>query len=119
MSETFDYSDAKADADALIAEFGQSGVLRRQATSGPAHNPVITTEDFACTFVVEDYRAQEIDGSRVLVTDKRAILKAGGLAIVPTTSDKLVVGGVAHSIIRVETLAPGGTTLLWQLQIRR
>lgn len=115
----YDYTRPRATADRMLARFGQTGALRRETRSGPAYDPEISTEDHACTFAVEDYRAQEIDGSRVLVTDKRAILKAGGLAIVPTTSDKLVVAGVAHSIVRVETLAPGGTTLLWQLQIRR
>lgn len=119
MSETHDYLEDRADADELIAEFGQSGVLRRQTTSGPAHNPVVTTTDYDATFAVLDYTNREVDGTRVFSTDKKVLLKAGALAVTPTLSDELVIGGVAHSLIRIDPLAPGGTVVCWTLQIRR
>ncbi len=46
-------------------------------------------------------------------------MKVGGLAIVPTLDDELVIGGLAHSIVRVDTLAPAGTALLYTLQCRK
>lgn len=120
MSETFDYSDAKADADALIAEFGQSATLRRPTNSGDAWNPTEgEPEDHAVTIVVTDYRLADVDGSRVLATDRKALLAKGDLAIEPSTSDQLLIGGVSHSIIDVKPLSPGGTVVLWELQVRR
>lgn len=116
---SFDYARPLASADRLIARFGQTGAIRRQAKTGTSYDPTITTADHACTFAVLDYSNREVDGSRVLATDKKVMLKAGGLAITPTTDDKLVIGWVAHSILRVETLSPGGTVLCWTLQCRR
>lgn len=115
----FDYSRPLATANRLIERFGQAGAVRRQTKTGPAHNPIITTADHPATFAVLSFDSRDIDGTRVLATDKRALLKVGGLAVTPTTDDKLVIGGVAHSIIDVETLSPAGTALLHTLQCRR
>lgn len=117
---TFDYARSKATADRLLTRFGQAATLRRPTTSGTAYNPTQgTPTDYTATVVVTDFSNREIDGTRVLATDKKALMAKASLAIEPTTSDKLLIGGVAHSIVRVETLSPGGTTLAWTLQCRR
>lgn len=115
----FDYARSKATADRLIARFGQSATLRRQTNTGTSYQPTITTTDYACTIVVLDYDLREIDGARVLATDKKVLLAKGSLAIEPTTADKLLIGGVAHSLIDVRPLSPAGTVVLYQLQARR
>lgn len=119
MSEVNNYLEDRADADELIAEFGQAGTLRRKAKTGPAHNPTISTEDFSVTLVVIDYSNREIDGTRVLATDKKVLIKAGGLEIIPGLDDAVLIGGVSHSIVRLMTLAPGGVTVLYEAQCRR
>jgi len=117
----FNYGRPKATADRLIARFGQAGTLRRMLPgSGPAYDPgEPSPDDYAATFAVLDFNGREIDGSRVLATDKKILLANGALAIQPTLSDKLVIGDVEHSIINIETLAPGGTVVMWTLQVRR
>lgn len=115
----FDYARSRATADRLIAKFGQTGAVRRPTATGPDYNPTITTADHTATFAVMEYESNEIDGSRILATDKKVLLKAGSLAVTPNTTDKLVIGGIEHSIVRVEPLAPGGTVVMWTLQCRR
>jgi hypothetical protein len=120
MADAFDYAEAKADADEMIAEFGQTGKLRRPTTTGPAYDPTEgSPSDKACTFVVLGYTNREIDGSRVLASDKKVLLAKGSLAIEPTTSDKLLIGGVVHSIVDVSPLSPGGTVVFYEMQVRR
>lgn len=116
----FDYARSTATADRLLAKFGQTGTLKRPTSTGPAHNPTEGEPDeHACTFVVEEFKAFEIDGSRVLATDKKVLLAKGSLTIEPTTTDKLMIGGIPHSIVRIEPVAPGGVTVMYMAQCRR
>lgn len=118
---TFDYAESKADADELIEEFGQSGYIRRTPTTGTAYNPTQGTPvDHACTFVVTDYTTREIDGTRVLSTDKKVLLAKGALTIEPLTSDRLLDPAVpGYKIVDVAPLSPAGTVVMYQLQCRR
>lgn len=125
MAELFDYPAAKADADEMIAEFGQTGTLVRPVTTGPVHNPVEGTPlSYPVTFVVIDWTDSEIAGGRVLMTDKKVILAKGNLVVDPTPTDRLVIGGVSHAIIGpdegrgIRTLAPSGIICLYELQAR-
>lgn len=117
----FDYAGAVATANALIADFGQAGALvRAGAATGPAYNPTPGAPvDHACTFVVDSFRKDEVDGTSVLQTDLKVLLAQGSLAIEPATSDKLKVAGKPIDILKVEPLAPGGVTVFWTLQCRR
>lgn len=116
-----DYAEDVADADELIGEFGQGGLLVRPGTStGSAHNPAPgAPTDYPAIIVVLGYSVREIDGSRILATDKKVLLAKKGLSVEPATADKLVIGGVAHSIVSIEPLSPGGVIVLWTLQCRR
>ena len=115
----FDYARSKASADRLLTRFGQSGTLLKYTKSGPSYDPVITWPPHACTFVVLDYANREVDGTRILATDKQVLLAKASLAIEPTTADKLLIGGVEHKLIAVKPISPGGTTILYELQVRR
>ena len=115
-----DYLEDRADADELIDEFGQDGVLRRLVTSGSDLDPVDEPpEDHPVVFAVLDYQNGEIDGTRILQADKKVYLAAGGLPIEPGTDDQLIVAGIRHAIIQVKPLAPAGTVVFWELQVRR
>lgn len=113
------YEEMADVASDLIEEFGQTGALRRTVNTGTPHNPTQASVDHACTLVVSEYKNFEIDGSRVLATDKKVLLSTASLAIEPVLSDKLLIGGVSHSIVRVMPISPGGTTVLWEMQCRR
>lgn len=117
---TFDYSRTKAAADRLLTRFGQAAALKRPNSSGPAYAPVEgTPTSYAVTVVVDTYRNSEVDGTRVLATDKKVTMAKGSLTIEPATSDTLVIGGKEHAIVRVEPLNPGGTLVMWTLQVRQ
>jgi len=116
----FDYGRSVETADRLIARFGQEGVLRRPGTAtGPAYNPTIGAPvDHDATFVVMSFTNAEIDGTRVLATDKKILLAKGALTITPALSDKLVIAGKEHAILNSTPLAPAGIVVLYEIQAR-
>lgn len=118
----FDYSRSLAAANRMIARYGKAGFIRRPgAVTGPAYDPTIgEPTDHPARFVVTDYETGDIDGSRVLATDKNVLLSVGSLTITPTTSDRLVdAGGIVYSIEDADPVEPGDTVLLYWIQARR
>lgn len=115
---TFDYSGLKGTAETLIAKFGQTMYLMRSTATG-SYNPTISTTSYAATGVLTEYAIRERDGTLIRVNDKKAIISTESLAIVPNNEDKLKVGGVTHEIIDVSPLSPGGTTLIYKMQVRK
>lgn len=117
---SFDYSRSQQTATRLIDRFGSAATLKRPNSSGPAYAPVEgTPTSYAVTVVVDTYRNSEVDGTRVLATDKKVLMAKGALAIEPATSDTLVIGGVDHAIVEVRPLNPGGSVILYEVQARR
>lgn len=115
----FDYFDAQTTASDLIAEFGQTGALRRTVSDNDPFNPSQTTTDYPCTFAVLDYAKSLVDGTLIKQTDQMVYLSTSGLSVSPETTDKLVVGGAVLSIQNVKPLSPAGTVLMWELQVRQ
>jgi len=117
----FDYARPKATAERLITRFGQPGTLRRPASTGPAYNPTAgTPADQAVTFVVTEYSNREVDGTRILATDKKVLLAKGSLTIEPATSDLLLdADAKPYKVIAVMPLKPAQTVVLFELQVRR
>lgn len=114
------YDDDKAAADEEIAFWGQPATLLRPTTSGPAYNPTEGSPGrHSVTIVVDTYRNSEVDGTRVLATDKKVTMAKGSLTIEPAISDTLVIGGVDHAIVEVRPLNPGGSVILYEVQARR
>lgn len=120
---TFDYRRPLATANRLIERFGQIGAIRRTgAPTGPTYDPTPGADvDHPARFVMIEFDAREIDGSRILATDKKALLSPGSLTIVPAITDRLVEanGTVWNIIPPVQPLRPAETTLLYTLQCRR
>lgn len=118
----FDYARPLVTANRLIDRFGQTGALRRTgAATGPAHNPTKgSPTDHSARFVVTDFSNNEVDGTRVLATDKKVLMSVGSLTIEPATSDLLVeASGAVYKIAAIEPLRPAETTLMYTLQCRR
>jgi hypothetical protein len=119
VTTKFDYADAQNTAVELIDEFGQAGALRRTTSSGDVFNPTQTTTDYPCTFAVLDYAKGLVDGTLIQQSDQMVYLSTAGLSVTPETTDQLVVAGAALTIVNVKPLAPAGTVLMWELQVRR
>lgn len=119
---TFNYAASRATADRLLTNFGQSVSVRRTSSSGTVYDPTLVTADYATTAAILDYTSRQIDGENILVTDRRALIAAGPLTTLGITSiappDALVVGGVAVPVVRVVPLAPSGTVVMYDCQIR-
>ena len=119
----YDYARAKATADRLIEKFGQLGAIRRTgAGTGPEYDPTPgATTDYPARFAMLDYEASEIDGTRVLATDKKALLAVGSLTISPALEDKLVeADGTVYRIVPpLKPLSPAGTVVMFEVQCRR
>jgi hypothetical protein len=116
---TFNYARTRSTAERLIERFGQTGALRRTTSDNDPFNPTQTTTDHACTFAILDYAKSAVDGTLIRQTDQQVYLSTAGLAIAPETTDRLVVGGTALTIVNVKPLSPAGTVLMWELQVRR
>lgn len=124
---TYDYAKSRSVADRLIKRFGQTGAIRREVHgSGPPYNPgpPTVTEDYPCTLVETAYSNHELEGSRILATDKKVLIAAGGLVVEPTPSDKVVIGGKAYAIVApnegngVKPLSPGGVVVMFEAHCR-
>lgn len=118
----FDYARPLATANRLIERYGQNGFVRRPgAPSGPPYNPTPGAPvNHDARFVVTKFEAREIDGTRILATDKKVLMSPGTLTIDPASTDTLVeANGATWKIVAVETLRPAETTLLYTLQVRK
>lgn len=116
MVETFDYAESAADALELITEFGRTVSVRRTANSGTAWEPTQTTTDYETKGAKVDWTWRQLQDSSVLVTDQRWLIPAQSIAV--TSADKLLVDGVAFQIVRADPLAPAGTVVMYDLQVR-
>lgn len=122
------YADMAATAADLIAEFGQPVTLTRSvpgtyntatATNGA---PQVTTQ--SCLAVEDAYKAREIDGTLIRVGDKKLILSpqtsAGASVTAPQTGDTVTFADTSVWTVKaVEPLSPGGTALIYTLQLRQ
>ena len=117
----FDYVRAAATAERLVRKFGAQGAIRRETPgSGPSYDPgPPTITDHPAHIVLTDYSSREIDGQRILSTDRKALVEPA-IGIEPTTSDLLVTAdGATLTIVNVDLLRPATTTILYTLQVRR
>lgn len=120
---TFDYNAAAADADELLAEFGQACVLGSVTTGAydPATGEAGTTSaPHPVTAAILAYPQHFIDGSLILTGDKRALVSPLGLAVSPKPGDTLTdAAGTEYKVIDAKELAPAGVVVLWTLQVRK
>jgi len=114
----FNYRRSVQVANRLIDKFGQTGAIRRTETSGVPWDPGTSDTDYPCTLVALDYDQRDVDGTLIKSTDKKVYVATKGLTIQPTTTDKVIIGGVASTIVQAKPLNPAGTVVFWELQAR-
>lgn len=108
---THDYSRNVATANKLIAKYGRSLTVERRA------NGVLVkaTESDA---VILDYTNDQIDGTRILRTDRQVFISVERLAFEPLPNDRLVVDGKSLIIVTIKPLNPAGVVVFYELQVR-
>lgn len=101
----------------LISRFGTGMILRMMEASGSSYDPTLTPNDEPCTGVIVNFTKREVDGVRVLRSDKKVFIAAD--QVIPTTRHRLGIGGEFYSIIEVDTVEPATTTIVYTLQVRK
>lgn len=129
MVEKFDYIESQADAEELIAEFGQIGAVVRTTMGEPpnewtpgAEVTVYHSINVAVLPVELQDAGKDIDGTTIKSSDVQVLASVVGLLITPATTDTLLVdgafagdvyeGGRALTVLRCNTLAPAGTPVM-------
>lgn len=114
------YADLAATATDLLTELGEVGAIRRTTVSGggpSAGAGTTTTTDYACRVAILPVDQRDIDGTLIKAGDWRAFVAA--LAIVPTTTDKLVHSEGVLTIVDAGKYSPAGTVTHYEMIVRR
>lgn len=116
------YTDMAATANALLA--GKGAPIRFTRAAAGAYDPTtgaaaVTLTDYTVTGAVFGFPDQNVNGTNILTGDKRILISAQGLTVVPQTNDFLLIEGVKHSIVNIKTLAPSGVPVLYTAQARK
>ena len=107
-------------ASKVIAKFGGEVTIRRitvgayNTSTGTAAE---TTSDTVLRGVVEDVNVREVN-DLIQSGDKRLTVAAADVAAVPSTADRVLIGGITHQIIRVTTIEQDNTPITHELILR-
>ncbi len=110
-------------ASRLIAKRGRAIEILREGPGVPdgfggyEPGPVVPYPAVAlsATYAVE---LQLVAGGLLGVGDQRIFVSVEGLAITPTTDDRVRMEGTEYRTIRVLPLSPAGEVIFWEMQVR-
>lgn len=78
---------------------------------GTAQDPADPVQThYTCKGIVEDWRADQIDGTLIQVGDRKVIILATSLAIVPKPGDKVTIRAETFSVMPPVRQDPAGAT---------
>jgi hypothetical protein len=119
MSAAF-YTSLAATASKLLTKFGMAINIKR--TTGGSISPVTgatiagTTNVYSPNGLVQRYRDDQIDGTRILSSDRLVIVDN---TIEPLTTDKITLSAQDWSIIDVKESKPSTIGIVYFIQARR
>jgi hypothetical protein len=107
-------------ASKLMAKFGGTATIRRVVVG--AYNPTTgtaaeTVTDTAVSGVLQDVSLREVN-DLIQAGDKRLLIAAADTASVPTTADRVIIGGRSLQIIQVDTIEQDNTAITYELILR-
>lgn len=107
-------------ASNLMAKFGGVATIRH-VTPG-VYNPTTGTiseveTDTVVRGVLEDVNLREVN-DLIQAGDKRLLIAAADVAATLTTTDRVLIGGVLHQVIRVTTIEQDNTAITYELILR-
>lgn len=115
------YADLALTASRILAEYGQFISLSREAgrtyapgTGGFTGGAPTTWTGNGATF---NYNNRDIDGVQVKAGDVRLLLEA--VSTEPEPGDQVTIGSVEYYAVAVEPLSPGGTAVIYNIQLRK
>jgi|TARA_R100000458_G_C8196015_1_gene188109 hypothetical protein len=107
-------SSLRSVAKKSLAKFGDDVTFRRITTgtyNATTGNIAETASDTTVSGLIEDVNVREVN-ELVQADDRKVTIAASALTNTPTTTDRVVIGGVSHQIIRIKTITDGGTTAI-------
>ncbi len=120
-----DDEDEAACAQAEIAAAGRAVSIVRVVDGAPADPakpwdlPAASRTDHATHGLFTAYERRIVDGTLIRADDQKVLIPAQGLAIAPTTKDRLEDDGSEWRILSVKPLRPGDSVILYELHVRR
>lgn len=107
-------------ASKLMAKFGGTVTIRRVTPS--SYNTTTgaiteTTADTSVRGVLEDVNLREVN-ELIQAGDKRLTIAAADVTNAPTTTDRVLIGGISHQVIRVQTIEQDNTAITYELILR-
>lgn len=114
------YQDMALTASDLLDEFGATVQITRETVGSfdPATG-IITpgeTQYFYPKGVIQNYKDELIDGTRIAEGDRMLILEAG--VVEPKLDDRPVVAGRSWVPVEIQTVAPAGVVLAYKVRVR-
>lgn len=103
-----------------ISGIGTSVTIRRvvtgqyNTTTGEMRE---VTTDTAVKGVMEDVNQREVN-EIVQADDRKLVIPANSVSTAPSTSDRVIIGGDTHQIIRVKTQDQAGVAITYELILR-
>ena len=107
-------------ASKLMAKFGGTATIRRITIGAYNHTTgtaAETTSDTVLRGVLEDVNVREVN-DLIQSGDKRLTVAAADVAAVPSTADRVLIGGVTHQVIRVTTVEQDNEPITHELILR-
>jgi hypothetical protein len=107
-------------ASKLMSKFGGTATIRRvetgiyNATSGTVTE---NTTDTTVRGVLQDVSLREVN-DLIQAGDKRLLIAAADLVSAPTNADRVIITGVTHQVIQVQTIEQDNTAITYELILR-
>lgn len=107
-------------AQRLLAKYGQSMTLSRDTpgsydpATATVTNTTTTAADSGVIFPYADGLSM-VEGSLIQRGDQQVFIN---IATAPRPADRLTVGAKVYNVINVKEIAPAGTSVLYELQVR-
>ena len=102
-------------ATRLIAKNGRQVFLISSTGSGDPWDRVIVDAETPVTVVQVEYESREINGNTVAMGDKKFLMDS---KIVPNNTMKIKDGDTEYSIVSIDHLQPGETSIMYTVQVR-
>ena len=110
-------------ASKVIGKFGGDVTIRYvtagdyDTTTGTIPDFSIGLEDVNIKGVVEDVNLREVN-ELIQAADKKLTVAANDLDAAPETKDRVVISGVDHQVVRVETTEQDNTAIVYEIYLR-
>lgn len=110
-------------ASKVIGKFGGDVTIRYvtagdyDTTTGTIPDFSIGLEDVNIKGVIEDVNLREVN-ELIQAGDKKLTVAANDLATAPETKDRVVISGVDHQVVRVETTEQDNTAIVYEIYLR-